>query len=212
MLGENSHLLRDIKYTLSRLSRSQSKELCDHLNVHSNLFSDQPGRCTVLKRDIELDPGTIPIRQHPYRIGPAKRKFLRDEVTYLLENGFAYASKSPWAFPCLLVPKEGGSFRMCTDYRQVNSKTIKDSYPLPRLDDTIDSIGNAKYVTKLDLLKGYYQVELTEKAKTISAFITPFGLFQHEVMPFGLSNAPSTFKRLINHIIRDPEEGIFLSG
>ena len=94
---------------------------------------------------------------------------------------------------------------MHTDYRQVNSKTIKDSYPLPRLDDIIDSIGKAKYVTKLDLLKGYYQVELTERAKTISAFITPFGLFQYEVMPFGMTNAPSTFQRLINYIIRDLE-------
>ena len=205
MLGENTQLLRNITCTLGHLSSSQSQELCDLLNLHSNLFSDQPGRCTVLKHDIELEPGTIPIRQHSYRISPAKRNFLREEVTYLLQNGFAHASKSPWASPCLLVPKEGGSYRMCTDYRQVNSKTIKDSYPLPRLDDIIDSVGNAKYVTKLDLLKGYYQVELTEKAKTISAFVTPFGLFQYEVMPFGLSNAPSTFQRLINHIIRGLE-------
>ena len=133
------------------------------------------------------------------------KETLRDEVIYLLENGFAQVSNSPWASPCLLVPKEGGSFRMCTDYRQVNSKTIKDSYPLPRLDDIIDSIGHAKYVTKLDLLKGYYKVELTERARTISAFITPFGLFQYNVMPFGMSNAPSTFQRLIHDIIRDLE-------
>ena len=203
MLGENSQLLRDIQHTLEHLSHS--RDLCDLLNLHSKFFSDKPGRCTVLKHDIELEPGTNPIRQHPHRVGPAKRNFLRDEVIYLLENGFAQASNSPWASPCLLVPKEGGGFRMCTDYRQVNSKTIKDSYLLPRLEDIIDSIGHPKYVTKLDLLKGHYQVELTERARTVSAFITPFGLFQYNAMPFGMCNAPSTFQRLINCIIRDFE-------
>ena len=205
MLGENSSILANIKCTLNHLSPSQSKELCDLLNLHSNLFSDQPGRCAILKHDVELLPGTTPIRQHPYRMSPAKRESLKAEVAYLLKNGFAVPSKSPWASPCLLVPKEGGGCRMCTDYRQVNSNTVKDSYPLPRLDDIIDSVGEAKYVTKLDLLKGYYQIELTESAKTISAFITPFGLFQYEVMAFGMTNAPSTFQRLINHIIRDIE-------
>ena len=184
MLGENSSILANIKCTLNHLSPSQSKELCDLLNLHSNLFSDQPGRCAILQHDVELLPGTTPIRQHPYRMSPAKKESLKAEVAYLLKNGFAVPSKSPWASPCLLVPKEGGGCRMCTDFRQVNANTVKDSYPLPRLDDIIDSVGEAKYVTKLDLLKGYYQIELTERAKTISAFITPFGLSQYVVMAF----------------------------
>ena len=208
ILGNNSYILSNLHTIFNHLTPSQSLELRDLLNLHKDLFSDHPKRCALLQHDVDLVPGTVPIRQHAYRMSPARKEALRSEVTYLLKNGYAEPSKSPWASPCLLVPKEDGSTRMCTDYRQVNSKTIKDSYPLPRLDDIIDSIGEAKFVTKIDLLKGYYQIELTDKAKVISAFITPFGLFQYKVMPFGMTNAPSTFQRLINEIIRDLE-GVF---
>ena len=153
MLGENSFLFANLRQLFGHLSPSQSQELCDLLNLHPNLFSDQPGRCAVLQHDIELQSGTVPIRQPFYRMSPARKEVLRSEVTYLLKYGFAEPSKSSWASPCILVPKEDGSTRMCTDYRQVNSKTIKDSYPLPRLDDIIDSIGEAKFVTKIDLFK-----------------------------------------------------------
>ena len=131
-----------------------------------------------------------------------------EEVDYLLKHGLATPSKSPWASPCLLVPKEGGSMRFCTDYRKVNTVTVKDSYPLLRVDDVIDAIGNAKFVTKIDLLKGYYQVELSDNAKEISAFITPFGLYEYTIMPFGMCNAPSTFQRIVNLIIQGLE-GIY---
>ena len=109
--------------------------------------------------------GTTPIRQALYRVSPAKKQVMLKEVDYLLKHGLATPSKSPWASPCLLVPKEGGSMRFCTDYRKVNTVTVKDSYPLPRVDDVIDAIGNAKFVKKIDLLKGYYQVELSDNAK-----------------------------------------------
>ena len=165
MLGDNSYILKNLDSILGHLTPSQSQDLRKLLNSYQTLFSDKPGRCDVLQHDVELLPGSTPIRQHPYRIGPAKREVLKAEVSYLLKNGFAEPSKSPWASPCLLVPKEDGSSRMCTDYRQVNSKTVKDSYPLPRLDDIIDSVGKAKFVTKIDLLKGYYQVTLTDRAK-----------------------------------------------
>ena len=95
--------------------------------------------------------------------------------------------------------------RFCTDYRKVNTVTVKNSYPLPRVDHVIYAIGNAKFVTKIDLLKGYYQVELSDNAKEISALITPFGLYEYTVMPFGMCNAPSTFQRIINQIIEGLE-------
>ncbi len=101
--------------------------------------------------------------------------------------------------------KKDGQARLCIDYRKVNSVTIKDSYPLPRIDDIIDSVGHAKFVTKIDLMKGYYQVELTRKARPISAFITPFGLYEFVVMPFGMCNAPCTFQRLINYTLQELE-------
>ncbi|KAK3878732.1 hypothetical protein Pcinc_016642 [Petrolisthes cinctipes] len=112
---------------------------------------------------------------------------------------------SPWASPCLLIPKPDGSFRFCTDYRKVNQVTVQDSYPLPLIDDIIDEIGQSPFITTIDLLKGYYQIPLTPRAKKVSAFVTPFGLYQYKVLSFGLSNAPATFQRMINFIIQDLE-------
>ena len=91
--------------------------------------------------------------------------------------------------------------RFCIDYRKVNAVTKTDSYPIPRLEDCIDRVGNSAYITKIDLLKGYWQVPLTDQAKEISAFVTPEGLFQCKVMPFGMKNAPATFQRLTNQVI-----------
>ena len=90
---------------------------------------------------------------------------------------------------------------MCTDYRKINAVTKTDSFPIPRIDDCIDKVGNAKYVTKFDLLKGFWQIPLTQRAKEVSAFVTPDGLFQYKIMPFGMKNSPATFQRLINLLI-----------
>ena len=147
-------------------------------------------------------PDTRPVRQPAYRIGPKKTELMRKEVDYLLQNNLAVPSCSPWASPSLLVPKEGGKVRFCTDYRRVNLCSVPDAYPLPRVDDLIDSVGQAQLVTKLDLLHGYHQIPLTPSAQKISAFITPFGLYEYCVMPFGLRNAGSTFQRMINGVIR----------
>ena len=102
------------------------------------------------------------------------------------------------SYPCLLVPKPDGSYRMCTDYRKVNSVTKTDSFNLPRIDDCIDRICQAKYVTKFDVLKGFWQVPLTDRAKGISAMVTPDGLYQYKLMPFGMKNSSSTFQCLVN--------------
>ena len=90
---------------------------------------------------------------------------------------------------------------MCTDYRKVNSVTKTDSFPIPRIDDCIDKVGNFKYVTKFDLLKGFWQVPLTDRAKEVSAFATPDGLYEYKVMPFGMKNSPAMFQRLVNNVI-----------
>ena len=121
----------------------------------------------------------------------------------MLENGIIEYICSDWSSPCVLVPKVNGSFLLCTDFRKLNAITKTDSYPLPRIDDCIDRVGHSRYVSKLDLLKGYWQVPLTEKAKQVSAFITPNSLYQYRVMPFGMKNAPATFQRLINSLTSD---------
>lgn len=123
------------------------------------------------------------------------------EIKYMLDNGIAVPSSSSWASPCLLVDKSDESPRFCTDYRKVNKVTKPDSYPLPRMEYCIDQVGAAKFVSKFDLLKGYWQVPLSLRAREISAFITPFGLFEYSVMSFGLRNAPATFQQLMNLVV-----------
>lgn len=130
--------------------------------------------------------GCSPIKQNSYRVNPVKRRIMQEESAYLLEYGFAVPSSSSWSSPCLLVPKPKGNFRFCTDYLKVNSITKPDSYPLPRMDDCIDRVGAAKFVTKLDLLKGYWQVPLMTRASEISAFVTPDNFLQYKRMAFGM--------------------------
>ena len=125
-------------------------------------------------------------KQHPYRLNLQKEEYLKNEVQYLLDNDFIEPSQSNWSSTCLLVPKPYQSYKMCTDYRKLNSVTKTDTFPIPRIDDCIDKVGKAKYVTKIDLLKGFYQVPLTERAKELSAFVTPCGLYQYKFMAFGI--------------------------
>ena len=134
-------------------------------------------------------------------MNPTKLQYLREEIQYLLGNDFIEPSQSDWSSPCILVPKPDGTFRMCTDYRKVNYVTKTDSFPIPRIDDCIDNIGQAKYVTKFGLLKGFWQIPLTDRTKEISAFVTPGRFYQYKVMPFEMKKSPATFQRLINMII-----------
>ena len=107
-------------------------------------------------------------------------------------------SQSPFASPVVLVRKKDGKLRFCIDYRRLNSKTSKDSYPLQRIDETLDLLSGAKYFSSLDLKAGYWQVEVTEIDKPKTAFIAgPLGFYEFNVLPFGLSNSPATFQRLM---------------
>lgn len=118
----------------------------------------------------------------------------------MLEIGAIERGQSEWSSPVLLVPKPDHTLRPCIDYRKVNQVTKADAFPIPRLEDCIDRIGGAEVVSKLDLLKGYWQAPLTPKAKEISAFVTPEGLYLCNVLPFGMKNAPATFQRLMNNL------------
>ena len=152
------------------------------IRSHPALFSDVLSSTNVLKHDID---SASPIKQHAYRCPLAKRELMKKEANYLLENGLAVPSCSPWSSPCLLAPKSDGTPHFCTDYRKFNAVTVPDSFPLPRMEDCIDGIGPAMFITKLDLLKGYWQVPLTPRASEISAFLTPDHFLQYTVMPFG---------------------------
>ncbi len=198
----NSEILSDLNSHLLHLTEDQKADIVSLIQSFFGLFSDVPTQTNVLKHDIEVNEHP-PIKQNAYRVNPAKRKIIESEVKYLVENGLAVPSSSAWSSPCLLVPKPDGSHRFCTDYRKVNAITKPDSFPLPLMEDCVDNVGSARFVTKLDLLKGYWQVPLTERAAEISAFVTPNNFFNYTVMAFGLRNAPATFQRLMNTILGD---------
>lgn len=199
----NSECFNNIDITLGHLEEERREQLKNLLRDHENLFADVPRKTHLVTHDVELSKDVSPIKQHAYRIDPMKREVMRKEVRFLLENGLAEPSCSAWSSPCILVQKGGGQWRLCTDYRKVNAVTKTDSYPIPRIDDCVDNVGQAKFVTKIDLLKGYYGIPLTDRAKELSAFVTPDGLYQYTVLPFGLKGAPATFQRMMNTLLQD---------
>ena len=134
-----------------------------------------------------MDVGdSAPIKQHPYKRSPMKKELLDKEVQYMLKNDVIEESQSNWSFPRILIPKHEGGFRFCTDFRKVSDKMKSDSFPIPRIADCIDQISNAKLVTTFDMPKGYWQLSLTQRAREISAFVTPIGLYQCKAMLFGM--------------------------
>uniref|UniRef100_A0A8C7Y6R4 Gypsy retrotransposon integrase-like protein 1 n=1 Tax=Oryzias sinensis TaxID=183150 RepID=A0A8C7Y6R4_9TELE len=169
---QNSEILDDLASYLSHLSKSAQEDLSRLIHNHISLFSVNPSRTSAISHDIDVGEH-FPIRQHAYPVNPTKRALLQQEVKYLLENRLATTSSSSWTSPCLLVPKPDKTVRFCTDFRKVNQITKPDSYPLPRMEDCVDRVGSARFVTKLDLLKGYWQDPLTPPASEISAFVTP---------------------------------------
>ena len=158
------------------------------------------GRTNRLRH--RIDTGNAhPIRQPVRRIPPHRREEVRRLLDQMLEKRIVEPSSSPWASPVVLVRKKDGSTRFCIDYRKVNEVTRKDAYPLPRIDTTLDALHGSQWFTTLDLLSGYWQVEMEDSDKEKTAFCTTEGLFQFRVMPFGLCNGPASFQRLMDLVL-----------
>ncbi|KAJ0786356.1 putative nucleotidyltransferase, Ribonuclease H [Helianthus annuus] len=151
---------------------------------------------------IELQPGAAPIARAPYRLAPGELQELSNQLQELLDRGFIRPSSSPWGAPVLFVKKKDGSFRMCIDYRELNKVTIKNRYPLPRIDDLFDQLQGSSFYSKIDLRSGYHQVRVREEDVPKTAFRTRYGHYEFLVMPFGLTNAPAVFMDLMNRVCK----------
>ena len=161
----------------------------------------QLGQTHIVQHEIKTGD-TNPIKLPPRRIPIFKRQTVDQEIDKMLEQGIIEPSDSPWSAPICLVKKKDGSCRFCVDFRKLNAVTLKDAYPLPRIDDTLDSLSGSMYFSTLDLASGYWQIKMSDSSKTKTTFVTPHrGLYHFNVMPFGLTNAPATFQRLMEKVL-----------
>jgi len=184
------------------LTDQELKQFSVLLTSYAHLFAVKPndlGRTNVLTHQIETTGK--PIRQAVRRIPIPQRQEVKKLLSEMRQKEIIVPSKSPWASPIVLVPKKDGSLRFCVDYRKVNEITHKDAYPIPRMDDALDTLAGSQCFSTLDLKSGYWQVEVDEKHKEKTAFCTHEGLYEFNVMPFGLCNAPATFQRLMDMVL-----------
>ena len=181
--------------------RTQMEDL---LNKYEHLFHHEasgPLRSTP-HYEHHIDTGdSRPIRSAPYRVSRTEREFIQSQVTEMLNKNVIAPSSSPWASPVVMIPKKNGKIRFCIDYRRLNAATVRDVYPLPRIDDFLDHLGGAKVFSSLDLKSGYWQVPMSSDSERKTAFITPDGLFECKRLPFGLCNAPATFQRMMDQVL-----------
>jgi hypothetical protein len=156
-----------------------------------------------LEFTIDLKPGTEPIARMPYRMSTPELQELRMQLKELLDLGLIRPSVSPWGAPVIFIRKKDGSWRLCIDYRQLNKATIKNQYPLPRIDDLFDQMKGATVFSKIDLRSGYHQLRIKEDDVPKTAFKMRFGHYEFTVLPFGLTNAPGVFMSLMNGVFRE---------
>ncbi|GFW58334.1 retrovirus-related Pol polyprotein from transposon 297 [Trichonephila clavipes] len=186
------------------LSDEQRNKLSELLGKFSGLFT-KTDKSTAAKTNVKHKiyiGDHAPINQRAYRVSPTERRIIHEEVQKMLDGGIVQPSESPWSSPVVLVRKKDGSWRFCVDYRKLNSVTKKDVYPLPRINDTLDCLKGAKFFSSMDLRSGYWQIEIDEADREKTAFITPEGLYEFKVMPFDLCNAPATFGRMTDYLLR----------
>lgn len=191
-------ILSDLK--TGPLLSAQRSNLEKLLSKFPEVITDEIGFTTTVKHKIVCRDNT-PIKQRPYPLNPDKRKFVIDKVKEMESQGLIEPSTSGWASPIVLPKKKNGDYRLCVDLRQVNNKTVSDAYPMPDLRNLIKQVSGAKVFSTLDLNSGYWQVEVEESSRPMTAFSTPRGLYQFRVMPFGLKNAPATFMRLMEEVL-----------
>nr|GFB76151.1 putative reverse transcriptase domain-containing protein [Tanacetum cinerariifolium] len=163
--------------------------------------TDPDANVVTVEFQIDLVPGAAPVARAPYRLAPSEMKELAEQLKELSDKGFIRPSSSPWGGPVLFVKKKDGSFWMCIDYRELNKLTVKNRYPLPRIDDLFDQLQGSSVYSKIDLRSGYHQLRVREEYIPKTAFRTRYGHYEFQVMPFGLTNAPAVFMDLMNRFL-----------
>lgn len=178
------------------------KEIKEVVDKYASCFVEVSGLGLV--KDVEHSIPTTtdkPIRTSPYRLSWEEQGHLRDELDRLLELGLIKPSDGQWTSPILFVKKKDGSLRLCVDYRKLNDITVKDAFPLPNIDELLDSVGGARYFSTLDAASGYWQIPLAADSIAKSGFTTKWGTYTWQAMPFGLCSAPQTFQRAVTNIL-----------
>nr|GEX43066.1 putative reverse transcriptase domain-containing protein [Tanacetum cinerariifolium] len=187
----------------SRLLRYAKSRPSGKLIHNSILNGPYVRRMIAEPGDGERDvPGAAPVARVPYRLAPSRMKDLSEQLKELSDKGFIRHSSSPWGAPVLFVKKKDGSFRMCIDYRELNKLTVKNRYPLPRIDDLFDQLQGSSVYSKIDLRSGHHQLRVREEDIPKTAFRTRYGHYEFQVMPFGLTNAPAVFMDPMNRMCK----------
>ncbi|MCO5582661.1 hypothetical protein L7F22_036559 [Adiantum nelumboides] len=180
-------------------------ELSNFLNQFQDVFIDDIPEELPPKREdddhmIELIPGSSP--PTPYRVSQPQQEEIMRQVNKLVEKGMVRPNSFPFCSPVLLVQKKDGTYRMCVNYRALNRITIKNRFPVPRVEDLFDKLRGSTYLSRIDLKSGYHQIRIVDEDIVKTAFCTTFGLYEYLVMPFGLTNAPATFNHMMKRIFQ----------
>ena len=193
------------KFNLEHLTNEEKGKMLKLLNKNLDIFSKNRtdlGRTQLCEHEINIED-SAPIRQYPRRKSPEARRLKNELIEQMLESDVIRPSVSPWASPILLTKKADGSTRFCIDFRKVNAVTKKDSYPISNITESLESLKDAKWFTIMDLQSGFWQVPIKEEHKEITAFTTGRKLYEFQVLPFGMTNSPATFSRLMEHVLQD---------
>jgi hypothetical protein len=176
--------------------------ICDYLDVFPDELPGMPPNRDI-ELIIDLVPGIGLITKHPYRMVADELAELKKQLQELTDKGFIRPSASPWGSPILFMKKKDGSMRMCVDYHSLNVITIKNKYPLPRIDDLLDQLQKAKYFSKIDLRSGYHQMKIRPKDIAKTTFVTRYVQYEFMVVFFGLTNAPTYFMNMMNKVFME---------
>ena len=183
-----------------QLEESQRHDIEEILHAFSDLFQDKPGRTALIEHQVDTG-NAAPVQQRHYHLPQAYKEAVHKEIQEMLDAGLIQPSVSEWASPVVAVQKKDGSLRLFVDYCKLNAVSQADAHPMPRVDELLDNLGQAKYISTLDLTKAYWQVPVAEKDCGKTAFTAGAGLFQFNMMPFGLKGAPATSQRLMDMVL-----------